>query len=67
MIMEPRHEAIVRTILAKYPYTFYAFGSRVKGEPRRLSDLDLLFKDPIPGNIKSHMKKILRNQNSRSL
>ena len=49
--MEERHLKIVHDILSKYPYTFYAFGSRVKGKQRRFSDLDLCFKEPIPFNI----------------
>jgi predicted nucleotidyltransferase len=40
----------------KYPVTFYAFGSRVKGTARPLSDLDLCIKDPIH---KSVLVKIL--------
>lgn len=43
-----KERQIILSILAKYPYTFYAFGSRVKGTERPLSDLDLCYKDPIP-------------------
>ena len=46
--MEARHRKIVDTILKKYPYQFYAFGSRAVGTPRRFSDLDLCFKQEIP-------------------
>ena len=53
--MEDRHWKIVRDILNQYPYTFYAYGSRVKGNPKRFSDLDLCFTDPIPWNIQSHI------------
>lgn len=38
---------MVKQILGKYPYRFYAFGSRVKGTMRKFSDLDLCFKDAI--------------------
>ncbi len=55
--MEDRHWKIIEDILRKYPYTFYAFGSRVKGTPRRLSDLDLCFYDPIPLNIQAHIEE----------
>lgn len=48
--MEPRHWDIVQNILAQYPYSFYAFGSRAKGNPKILSDLDLCFFDQIPSN-----------------
>ena len=53
--MERRHWKIVQDILQKYPYTFYAFGSRVKGSARKLSDLDICFMDTIPWNVKAHM------------
>ena len=36
-----RYLEIVQGILSKYPYSFYAFGSRVKGTPRTLSDHDI--------------------------
>lgn len=48
LYLEPRHLKIVMDILKKYPYTFYAFGSRVRGTQKRLSDLDLCWIDPIP-------------------
>ncbi len=53
--MEPRHWEIVKAILSKYPYTFYAFGSRVKGKPKLFSDLDICFLENIPWNIRSHI------------
>ncbi|MDP4725107.1 MAG: nucleotidyltransferase domain-containing protein [Alphaproteobacteria bacterium] len=53
--MDDRHLDIVKNILKKYPYTFYAFGSRVRGTEKRLSDLDLCFIESIPGNIRSHI------------
>lgn len=53
--MESRHWKIVEEILSKYPYTFYAFGSRTKGTQKRLSDLELCFKDPIPFNVQGHI------------
>ena len=53
--MDSRHLLIVETILKKYPYTFYAFGSRVKGTQRPLSDLDICFMEDIPWNIRAHI------------
>ncbi len=55
LFMEQRHLQIVEDILKKYPYTFYAFGSRTKGTQRRFSDLDLCFKEPIPFNVQGHI------------
>jgi predicted nucleotidyltransferase len=53
--MDKRHLEIVKNILKKYPYTFYAFGSRAKGTQRPLSDLDLCFMENIPWNVRSHI------------
>ncbi|MCL5436349.1 MAG: nucleotidyltransferase domain-containing protein [Candidatus Dependentiae bacterium] len=49
--LAPKELAIVRAILSKYPYRFYAFGSRAKGTQRRFSDLDLCYKDAIPERV----------------
>jgi len=46
--IEPRHLEIVKNILKKYPYTFYVYGSRARGDQKRLSDLDLATYDEIP-------------------
>ncbi|HJZ23355.1 MAG TPA: nucleotidyltransferase domain-containing protein [Candidatus Babeliales bacterium] len=59
--MDPRHWLMVTAILQKYPYTFYAFGSRVKGTHRPLSDLDICFMDDIPWNIRSHIDEDFEN------
>ncbi len=45
--IEPRHLKIVKDILSKYPIDVRAFGSRVKGTARPLSDLDLVIMKPI--------------------
>lgn len=37
-----KEEKIIKNILAKFPYDFYAYGSRVKGDFTRASDLDIL-------------------------
>ena len=49
--LETKHQKIVREILSKYPYKFYAYGSRVKGTSRQLSDLDLCYQEDIPDAI----------------
>ncbi|MES2252424.1 MAG: nucleotidyltransferase domain-containing protein [Pseudomonadota bacterium] len=59
--MDDQHLNIVENVLKKYPYTFYAFGSRAKGNPKRLSDLDLCFIENIPGNIRSHIDEDFEN------
>lgn len=57
LFMEPKHFAIVCSILSKYPYKFYAFGSRARGNPKRLSDLDICFFDTIPDNVLIHIEE----------
>ncbi|WNE41918.1 MAG: hypothetical protein AD073_000253 [Mycoplasmataceae bacterium] len=42
------HLTIINNIINKYPYDFYAFGSRTKGFARDYSDLDLCYKEYIP-------------------
>lgn len=53
--MEKKHWSIVKGILAKYPYAFYAFGSRTTPNTKRFSDLDLCFFENIPLNIQAHI------------
>lgn len=49
--IEPKHLKYVRDILAKYPYKFYVFGSRVMGKTKKFSDLDLCFFESIPNSV----------------
>lgn len=49
--LEKRHYLIVKQILDKYPYQFYAYGSRAKGTARKLSDLDICYLENIPDAI----------------
>ena len=44
-----KEEKIIKEILSKYPYDFYYYGSRVKGDFTSSSDLDILT-DKIPYN-----------------
>lgn len=37
--------------MKKYPFTFYAFGSRVKKSAKKFSDLDLCYKEVIPDAV----------------
>ena len=57
MNIEPKHYKIIQEILNKYPYTFYAFGSRVKGGTKKFSDLDLCFFEKIPDNVQVHIEE----------
>ena len=55
--MANKHWQIIVDILKKYPYTFYAYGSRVKGEYKNSSDFDICFTESIPFNIQSHIEE----------
>lgn len=59
--IETRHQKIIQQILAKYPYAFYAYGSRAKGTARKLSDLDICFYEEIPWNVLSHIEEDFEN------
>lgn len=49
--LENKHWGIIQKILSRYPYKFYAYDSRVKGNAWRLSDLDLCYYDDIPSSV----------------
>lgn len=61
--LEPRHWEIIRQILSKYPYHFYAYGSRVKGTARKLSDLDLCYYNDIPFSVVSEIREEFAQSN----
>lgn len=59
--MEKRHWLIVDSILKKYDYKFYVFGSRAKKQARSLSDLDLCIKEPISKSDLREIKSMLED------
>ncbi|CAG8461815.1 14962_t:CDS:2 [Racocetra fulgida] len=54
---------IIRQILSRYPYRFYAYGSRVKGTARKFSDLDLCYQEEMPWNIYGRVKEDFEESN----
>lgn len=48
-----KEENIIKNILSNYPYTFFYYGSRVKGDFTKASDLDILIKSDkeLPYNV----------------
>lgn len=56
-IEKKKHLEIIKSIFSKYPYKFYAFGSRAKGTAGKYSDLDLCYQEEIPWNILSHIQE----------
>jgi len=60
--LENKHLKILKEILAKYPYKFYAYGSRVKGNAKKYSDLDLCYYD-VPRQEISKLREELTKSN----
>ncbi|KLL04387.1 MAG: hypothetical protein MRERV_24c006 [Mycoplasmataceae bacterium RV_VA103A] len=61
--IEPQDYQILKQVLAKYPYHFYAYGSRVKGTARKFSDLDLCYQEDIPQEVVYQIKEELEESN----
>ncbi|MCE8163586.1 MAG: nucleotidyltransferase domain-containing protein [Candidatus Moeniiplasma glomeromycotorum] len=61
--IENKHWKIVQNILSKYPYQFYAYGSRVKSKARKLSDLDICYYDNIPDELIFQIKEEFSQSN----
>lgn len=61
--LENKHQAIINSILIKYPYKFYAYGSRVKRQAKQYSDLDLCYQEEIPLNVLGHLREDFEESN----
>ena len=61
--VEKRHLKIIHEIISKYPYIFYAFGSRVEGTHQPFSDLDLCVMENIPELDKSYLEEAFEESN----
>jgi len=61
--IENRHQKMLKRILIKYPYNFYAYGSRVKGTARKFSDLDLCYQEKIPTRTITELRWELKESN----
>ena len=59
LLISNQDKKILAQILNKYPYSFYAYGSRVKGTAKKYSDLDLCYRDDIPDEVIYHVKEEL--------
>ncbi|MEG7978772.1 MAG: nucleotidyltransferase domain-containing protein [Mollicutes bacterium UO1] len=58
--LEPRHYQIIQQIITRYPYQFYAYGSRVKGTARKLSDLDICYFEDIPDAVAYQIEEVFK-------
>src|SRR6185295_18961938 len=61
--LEEKHHKIIQQILDKYPYNFYAYGSRVKGTARKYSDLDICYQEEVPLSIISQIREQFTESN----
>ena len=61
--LEEKHWNIIKKALSKYPYTFYAYGSRVKGTAWKFSDLDLCYQEQVPLSIISQLREEFNESN----
>jgi len=61
--IEPYDYQILQKILSKYPYRFYAYGSRTKGTARKFSDLDICYQEEIPDEVVCQIKEELEESN----
>lgn len=61
--LEEKHLKIIRQILNKYPYQFYAYGSRVKGNAGKFSDLDLCYREEVPISTISQIREEFTESN----
>ncbi|MCX4079725.1 nucleotidyltransferase domain-containing protein [Rickettsia rhipicephali] len=57
--IEKQDLLILRSILGKYPYKFYAYGSRIKGNAKKFSDLDLCIMDDINYEVLLEIREAL--------
>ena len=61
LLMSNQAKKILTQILSKYPYQFYAYGSRVKGTARKYSDLDICYQEEIPSYKVVEIEEELEN------
>jgi predicted nucleotidyltransferase len=63
LLVNGQDKKILEQILSKYPYQFYAYGSRTKGTARQFSDLDLCYQENIPSYVLVEIEKDLEESN----
>lgn len=63
LYIEDAYKKIIWDIIKKYPYTFYAFGSRVTGKHKKFSDLDIFIEEQVKNNDAFYIKDDFENSN----
>src|SRR5436853_219650 len=61
LLMNNQDKKILERILSKYPYQFYAYGSRAKGTAGKFSDLDICYYEDIPSYKLAEIEEELEN------
>ncbi len=61
--IDEKHRAIIKNILDKFPYQFYAFGSRVQGTYKPFSDLDICCMSDLNESEKSKLSTEFEESN----
>ena len=61
--IDPENLAIVLDIPGRFNYTFYAYGSRVKGTQKKFSDLDLCIMESLSDLDLFSLREALENSN----
>ena len=56
-----KHLAIIKSILEKYNYSFYLFGSRITNKIKRFSEVDLFYIVDIPAKDISQLEEEFEN------
>ena len=59
--LDPKHKKIVDSLLIRFPYAFFVFGSRSKNKATLKSDPDLCIKEEISLEKYAHIKEALQN------
>jgi len=61
--LKPEYLTTLRDILGKFPYKFYIYGSRVRGDSWKHSDIDLCYREAIPAKQLGEIKELLEESN----
>lgn len=49
--VKKKHLDLLKSILKKYDYSFFVFGSRITSNIKPFSDIDLFYTEDIPGSL----------------
>ncbi len=61
--LKPEYLIILKEILSKFQYKFYIYGSRVRGDTWKFSDIDICYKEEIPAKVVGDIREALEESN----